>query len=42
MKKIFTIVLFCTACVMLHAQDAVHFEFSDGIEDIALKSKMEQ
>lgn len=42
MKKIFAIVLFCTACVMLHAQDAVHFEFSDGIEDYALKRKMEQ
>jgi hypothetical protein len=27
---------------MLHAQDAVHFEFSDGIEDYALKRKMEQ
>lgn len=42
MKKIFAIILFCAACVMLHAQDAVHFEFSDGIEDIALKKKMEQ
>ena len=42
MKKTFTIFLLCTACVMLHAQDAVNFEFSDGIEDIALKSKMEQ
>jgi len=42
MKKIFAIVLFCMACVMLHAQDAVHFEFSDGIEDYALKRKMEQ
>ncbi len=42
MKKIFAIVLFCAACVMLHAQDAVRFEFSDGIEDFALKSKMEQ
>lgn len=42
MKKIFAIVLFSTACVMLHAQDAVHFEFSDGVENAALKSKMEQ
>lgn len=42
MKKIFAIVLFCAVCVMLHAQDAVHFEFSDGVEDAVLKSKMEQ
>jgi len=42
MKKIFAIVIFCMACVTLHAQDAVHFEFSDGIEDYALKSKMER
>lgn len=42
MKKVFAIILFCTACVMLHAQDVVHFEFSDGIEDAALKGKMEQ
>lgn len=42
MKKIFAIVIFCMASVTLHAQDAVHFEFSDGIEDFALKSKMEQ
>lgn len=42
MKKIFAIVIFCMACVTLHAQDAVHFEFSDGIEDFALKRKMEQ
>lgn len=27
---------------MLHAQDAVHFEFSGGVEDAVLKSKMEQ
>ena len=42
MKRIFSIFLFCTVCVMLHAQDAVRFEFSDGIEDAVLKSKMEQ
>ncbi len=42
MKRIFSILLFCTVCVILHAQDIVHFEFSDGIENAALKSKMEQ
>ncbi len=42
MKRIFSIFLFCTVCVMPHAQDAVRFEFSDGIEDAGLKSKMEQ
>ena len=42
MKRIFSIFLFCTVCVILHAQDIVHFEFSDGIENAALKSKMEQ
>lgn len=42
MKKIFAIVLFGAACMMLHAQDAVHFEFSDGMENAALKNKMEQ
>lgn len=42
MKKIFKTFLFCMLCVTLHAQDDVHFEFSDGIEDFALKKKMEQ
>ena len=42
MKKFFALVLFFAVCVMLHAQDAVRFEFSDGIENAALKNKMEQ
>lgn len=41
-EKKFALLFFCTLCVILHAQDAVFFEFSDGIEDAALKSKMEQ
>lgn len=42
MKELFTMVLFCVASMVLHAQDIVRFEFSDGVEDAALKSKMEQ
>ena len=42
MKKSFALLLFCTLCVTLHAQDAVFFEFSEGIEDPALNSRMER
>ena len=42
MKKLFVIALLIMGSVALHAQDAVYFEFSDGIDEGPLKSKMEQ
>lgn len=37
---LFTLILF-VCCFRGHAQDEVNFEFSDGIENVSLKSKME-
>ena len=42
MKKIFVLALFIMGGVALHAQDAVNFEFSDGIDNPTLKSNMER
>lgn len=42
MKKIFALALLILGSVTLHAQDAVNFEFSDGIDNLQLKSKMER
>lgn len=42
MKRIFVFALLFLGGVTLHAQDAVNFEFSDGIDNNQLKSKMER
>jgi len=42
MKRIIVIALFIMGCLALHAQDEVNFEFSDGVDNLALKSTMER
>ena len=42
MKKFFLIILFALPVLTIQAQDEVYFEFSDGISNQNLKSKMER
>jgi len=42
MKKILLLMLLFTQVFVVYAQDEVNFEFSDGISNVTLKSKMEQ
>ena len=42
MKKALVIALFVMGSMALHARDVVRFEFSGGIEDACLKTKMER
>ena len=42
MKKLSLWLMLCMITIALHAQDKVIFEFSDGIGNETLKTRMEQ